>query len=152
MAQPRSREIVEQFARAMEAKDLDALLALMADDYYDEMPQSGERTRGKANWRAVFENYPGGVGTMNPDKRRIEGAQDRYVMTPNFSVLRIEGSGDTFTFAGTATYADGNTWQIISIVQLRDGKIARTTTWYAAPFETPEWRLPYVERFKPLGG
>jgi limonene-1,2-epoxide hydrolase len=152
MAEPSNREIVEQFVQALEQKNFDAQVALLADDFYDEMPQSGERTRGKANWRAISENYPGGVGTIDPNSHRYVGADDRYVLTPSFSILRIEGSGDTFTYAGNATYANGETWQIIAILQLRDGKIARSTTWYAAPFEAPEWRAPYVERFPPLGG
>jgi ketosteroid isomerase-like protein len=151
MAEPSSREIVDRFIKALQAKDLDAQLALLADDFVDEMPQSGERTRGKANYRAIFENFPGGVGTTNTSSR-VVGAEDRWVMTPSFNVLRIEGSGNIFTYVGTVTYTDGNTWQVISIAELRDGKVAKTTTWYAAPFEAPEWRAPYVERFKALGG
>jgi len=36
---------------------------------------------------------------------------------------------------------------MIAIVELRGGKIAKMTTWYAAPFEAPDWRAPFVERF-----
>jgi len=43
MAEPSGRAIVEQFARAIEAKDFAAQAELLADDYVDEMPQSGER-------------------------------------------------------------------------------------------------------------
>jgi len=152
VAQPSNREIVDEFVRAIEAKDLDAQLALLADDFVDEMPQSGERTRGRDNYRSIFENYPGGVGTAQAEGRRIIGSEDHWVMTPTFSALRIEGSGDTYTYIGTIRYAEGAVWQVIAIAQLRDGKIARTTTWYAAPFEAPEWRAPFVERFPPLGG
>jgi ketosteroid isomerase-like protein len=152
MAAPTSREIVDQFVRALVDKDVDAMVALLADDYVDEMPQSGERTRGRANARAIVENYPGGVGTMEPSSGKVVGAEDRWVMTPSFSVLRIEGSGDRFAYAGTVTYPNGDLWHIIAMIELRDGKIARTTTWYAPPFEAPEWRAPYVERFDPPHG
>jgi ketosteroid isomerase-like protein len=151
MAETSSREIVDRFIKALQAKDLDAQLELLADDFVDEMPQSGERTRGKANYRAIFEQFPGGVGTTDTASR-VVGAEDRWVLTPSFNVLRIEGSGNVFTYVGTVTYADGSTWQVISIAELRDGKLAKTTTWYAAPFEAPDWRAPYVERFTPLGG
>jgi hypothetical protein len=73
------------------------------------------------------------------------------VLSPTFSALRIEGSGDVYTYVGTVTYANGETWQTISIIELRHEKIAKTTTWYAAPFEAPEWRAPFVERFSQLG-
>jgi ketosteroid isomerase-like protein len=151
MAQPTNREIVEAFVRAVEAKDVDAQCALLADDFVDEMPQSGERTHGRENWRRIFEDYPGGIGTMDAEGKRIIGSEDRWVMTPNFSALRIEGSGDTYTYVGTVRYAESGAWQIIAIVQLRDGKLARSTTWYAPPFDAPEWRAPFVERFPPLG-
>jgi hypothetical protein len=149
MAEPSSREVVDRMIRATEEKDIDAQLELMADDYVDEMPQSGERT-SKANWRATFENYPGGVGTTDKGGR-VVGAEDRWVMTPTFNVLRIEGSGNVFTYVCTVTYSDGSVWQMITIAEIRDGKLAKTTSWYAAPFEAPEWRAPFVERFTPLG-
>ena len=152
MTQPSNREIVDAFVRAIEAKDLDAQLALMADDFVDEMPQSGERTRGRENYRRIFENYPGGVGTAEAEGKRIIGSEDRWVMTPTFAALRVEGSGDTYTYVGTITYGGGDVWQVIVIVQLRDGKLARSTSWYAAPFEAPDWRAPFVERFPALGG
>jgi ketosteroid isomerase-like protein len=152
MGQRSNREIVEEFVRAIEAKDIDAQCALMADDFVDEMPQSGERTRGRDNYRKIFEGYPGGIGTASPEGRRIIGSEDRWVLTPTFHSLRIEGSGDLYTYVGTVRYSDGGVWQIIAIAQLRDGRIARTTTWYAAPFDAPNWRAGFVERFPGLGG
>lgn len=124
---------------------------LITDDYVDEMPQSGERVRGKANQLALLHDYPGGVGTIDPKSTRLVSAEDLWVLTPSFTVLRIEGSGDVYTYVGAATYANGETWQMIQIVELRQSKIAKTTSWYAAPFEAPAWRAGFVERFTPLG-
>jgi ketosteroid isomerase-like protein len=152
MAEPSGREIVERWVRALEAKDFGAQAAVMADDFVEEMPQSGERTRGKANWLAISRNYPGGVGTVDPASARVVGAEDQWIMSPSFSILRIEGSGNVYTYAGTVRYSNGETWDLIAIIELRDGKIARSTTWYAAPFEAPAWRAPFVERFTPPGG
>jgi hypothetical protein len=152
MAEASGREVVDRWVRAIEAKDFDAQAGLLADDFVDEMPQSGERTRGKDNWLAISRNYPGGVGTVDPASGRVVGAEDRWILTPTLSILRIEGSGNVYTYAGTARYPDGQTWDMISIIELRDGKVAKSTTWYAAPFEAPAWRAPYVERFTPTGG
>ncbi len=149
MADPSARAIVERYARALQDKDHDALVLLITDDYVDEMPQSGERVRGKANQLALLHNYPGGVATIDPKSTRLVSAEDRWVLTPSFTVLRIEGSGDVYTYVGTATYANGETWQMIQIIELRQGKIAKTTSWYAAPFEAPAWRAGFVERFSP---
>ena len=152
MTDPSGRAIIERYARALQDKDHDGLALLVTDDYVDEMPQSGERVRGKANQLALLRNYPGGVGTIDPKSTRLVGAEDRWVTTPTFAVLRIEGSGDVYTYVGTVTYANGETWQMIQIVELRQGRVAKTTSWFAAPFEAPAWRAEYVERFSPLGG
>lgn len=151
MTDPSGRAIVERYARGLQDKDHDALALLITDDYVDEMPQSGERVGGKANQLALLHNYPGGVGTIDPKSTRLVSAEDRWVLTPSFTMLRIEGSGDVYTYVGTATYANGETWQMIQIVELRQGKIAKTTSWFAAPFEAPAWRAEFVERFSPLG-
>lgn len=148
MPEPSGRALVERFAKAIQDKDFDAQAALIADDYVEEMPQSGERIRGKTNWDAVVRGYPGGVGTFDADSARLVGAEDKWVLTPTFTALRIEGSGDTYTSFGTVRYPNGQTWQMIAIIELRAGKIARATTWYAAPFDASEWRAPFVERFR----
>jgi ketosteroid isomerase-like protein len=150
MTEPSARAVVEAFIRAIEAKDFGAQGALVTDDYVDEMPQSGERVRGRDNARAIAENYPGGVGTIDPTRGSLAGADDRWVMTPTFSVLRIEGSGNTFTYTGTLRYPDsGEVWHFIAIATVRDGRIAKTTTYYAPKFEAPAWRAPFVERYQP---
>ncbi len=150
MAEPGGRTIVERFARAIADKDFEAQDALLADDFVDEMPQSGERVRGKANWLAIARNYPGGVGTVDAGTARLVGSEDRWVVTPAFTVLRVEGSGNAYTYVAAVQYPSGETWQMIAIVELRNGKIARSTTWYAAPFPAPDWRAPFVERFPPF--
>ena len=122
MSQPSNREIVEAFVRAIEAKDIDAQCALMADDFVDEMPQSGERIRGRENWRKVFEGYPGGIGTASPEGRRIIGSEDRWGHNPDVPFASNRGLGDIYTYVGTVRYADGGVWQFIVIAQLRNGK------------------------------
>lgn len=146
MVEPSGREIVEQFARAIEQKDFDTQEKLLADDVVADTPQSGERIRGKANWIAIARNYPGGVGTVEPGSSRLVGAEDQWLLTPSFSVMRIEGSGNVYTYAGRITYSNGETWYMIVIAELKNGKIAKADTWYAAPFEAPAWRAQWVER------
>ena len=151
MAEPSGRAVIERFVRAVQDQDFDAQAAILADDFIDEMPQSGERIRGRQNWISIARDYPGGVGAVERSGDRIVGAEDQWVLTPTFSVLRIEGSGDVYTYVAKIQYPDGQTWQLLAIVEVRGAKIGKTTTWYAAPFEAPEWRAPFVERFPPLG-
>jgi hypothetical protein len=100
--------------------------------------------RGWDNVRAVHENYPGGLPKDLDSK--VIGSEDRWVVGPSFNVLRIEGSGDVYTLIGSARYPDGQTWQVVSVVELRSGKIAKTMDVYGAPFDPPAWRSQWVER------
>lgn len=62
------------------------------------------------------------------------------------NLLRIEGTGDIYTLIGSARYPDGQTWQVVSLIELRSSKIAKTTEVYGAPFDPPSWRSHWVER------
>ncbi len=139
-----NRQVVEQFVQALMARDLDLQGELSAPDLIVEYPQSGERIRGWANVRAVHENYPGGLPQEFDGK--VIGSEDKWVVGPSFNILRIEGTGDVYTLIGSARYPDGLTWQVIALVELRAGKIAKTTEVYGAPFDPPQWRSHWVER------
>ena len=84
-----ARAAFEGYLAALNERDLAALDALLHPDFEDVYPQSGERTRGPANLKAIIENYPGG-GWTDQGLERVEGAEDRWVTTPTFTVLRIE--------------------------------------------------------------
>ena len=64
----------------------------------------------------------------------------------NFTLLRIEGTGDVYTFFGRAKYPDGVTWHVMSIIEVRSAKIAKTTWVFGAPFDSPASRAQWVER------
>jgi ketosteroid isomerase-like protein len=139
------RTVFERYLRATNARDAVALTELVHPDFEDVYPQSGERTRGAANLQAIIEHYPGG-GYVGSGLERIVGTEDRWVMTPAFSVLRIEGAGDTFTGVSRGRYPDGTEWFIVTIGQMRDGKVWRAETYFAETFEPPAWRSSWVER------
>jgi hypothetical protein len=139
-----SREVVERYAKAMVERDFDLEAEVCTADVVNEFPQSGERVRGHANVRAVNENYPGGLPWDILGK--VIGSEDKWVLTPSFSLLRIEGTGDVYTLLGSATYPDGKRWHIMSLIELRSGKIAKVTSVFGAPFDPPEWRARWVER------
>jgi limonene-1,2-epoxide hydrolase len=144
MTQKTSRQVVEHFVEALIARDLDRQAEVCAPDMVVEYPQSGERIRGWSNIRAVAENYPGGLPQDLAGK--VIGSEDKWVVGPSFNVLRIEGTGNIYTLIGSATYPDGKTWQLMSLVELRSGKIAKTIDVYGEPFDPPAWRSKWVER------
>lgn len=138
------REVFEAYLRATNARDIATLDQLVHPDFEDLYPQSGERTRGLANLQAIIENYPGG-GYAGGGTSRVVGTEDRWVLTPAFSLLRIEGTGDTFTGVSRGRYPDGSEWHILTIGQIRDGRVWRAETYFAPAFEAPAWRAEWVE-------
>jgi ketosteroid isomerase-like protein len=144
MAEPSNEDIVRRYWRANEAHDFDTLSALRHRDWTAEWPQSGERLRGDANARAMLENFPGGLPDIKAG--RLVGSEDRWVVTPVYTIQRVVGSGDSWWGDGTVSYPDGSTWCLATLVEIRDGKIYRQTDYFAEPFEAPAWRAPWVER------
>lgn len=143
MAPKTNREVVERYVQGLIARDLDMQAEVCSPDMVTEYPQSNERFRGWANIRAVAENYPGGLPKDLESK--VIGSEDRWVLGPSFNVLRIEGTGDVYTVVGSATYPDGKTWQVMSLIELKSGKIAKTIEVYGEPFEPPAWRSKWAE-------
>lgn len=137
------REVVERYMRAMPG-DLETLSALRHPDFIGEFPQSGEVIRGDDNWRAAHERYV----DVQTETRRVTGSEDRWILAPGFGTftpMRIVGTGDSFTVEAIGTYPGGDTYHVISILELRDGLILRGRTYFAAPFDAPEWRAQWVE-------
>lgn len=145
MSEESHRAIVERYASALVA-DLDTLEQLQHPDFVEEYPQSGERIRGRENFRKVYENYPGGSPAV--EQERISGSEDKWVVTPSFTSLRITGSGDVYTAEGHVLYPNGEKWYGIAIIELRDEKVYRVKTYFAHPFDAPEWRAPWVEKIE----
>ena len=105
--------------------------ALRHEDYVMEMPQSGERIRGRENMRAFQEGFP---GHSTPPSIRIRRVPIRVGLWVVESVIDYGGEQ---VFNGAA------------ILELKDGKIWHDTRYFAEPFEAPDWRSRWVERMEP---
>jgi hypothetical protein len=144
MPERSNEEIVRRYWRAHAAHDHKTVSELRHPDWLAEWPQSRERVRGDANDRAIMDNYPGGEPHLDAT-HRIVGAEDRWVVTPAYTVQRVIGNGDAWWGSGIGTYPDGKVWHFVAMVELRDGKIYRETAYFAEPFDPPEWRAAWVE-------
>jgi ketosteroid isomerase-like protein len=56
MSEEQNVETLERYFKTSERQDPLAFVELLHDDYIEEFPQSGERIRGKDNWRKKAEN------------------------------------------------------------------------------------------------
>jgi ketosteroid isomerase-like protein len=119
-----NRATIEVYLKAFESKDMELLDQVYTDDAVQEWPQSGERIVGRDNIKAINENYPG---------------------LPNATIRRVSGSGDVWTVETVLDYS-GEVYNAVSVLEFRDGKVAKQTDYFASPFPPPEWRAQWVER------
>jgi len=124
-----------RFEEALKAGDFARLPSLIqelaADDFVQEWPQSGERLTKAAAMR-MADSYSQMTGT-----------------TPKFTYRRMLGAADMFVVEGTVDYGDGVPVSYVGIGEVREGKIARMTEYFANPFQAPAWRADFVERMEP---
>ena len=138
-----SRKIFERYLRALSAPDFATLRQLTHPDFEDFYPQSGELIRGIDNQIAMRTNYPGaieGLGTQ-----RIVGGEERFIRSPLFTIIRVEGNDDALTGIQKIRYPDGSVWLAVILCEMRDGLVWRTESYFAPSFDPPDWRAPWVE-------
>ena len=138
----------ERYARALASGDYTVIDEVFTEDFVDEYPQSGEIIRGRTNLRAMMEHRPGLTADTGPDLASVRtlASDEHRILAPLFTVVRVQGRGNAGTTTLRARYADGSWWWIVVVYELRDGRIARSTSFFAPQFEAPEWRAPFVEQ------
>jgi ketosteroid isomerase-like protein len=124
MGDPEIRAALDHHWAASDADDFDAEHQIYQEDAVLEYPQSGERIRGRQNIQSSR--------TAQPNRKR-------------FTIRRITGAGALWVTEYVLTY-DGRPSYTVSIMEFRDGKVARETQYFSDPFEPGPSRAEWVER------
>jgi hypothetical protein len=103
---------------------------LRSAEFVMEMPQSGERIRGRDAMREMQEAFPTPPQSMKI--RRVVGAHRFWV---------VEGELD---------YGQGPWFAVVLFELGADASITRETRYYAERSEPPEWRSAWVEPLESL--
>jgi ketosteroid isomerase-like protein len=93
--------------------------AMYTEDAVLEFPQSGERFEGVDNFREWRSSYPANT---------------------SFEFREVRGEGDVWVAELTVRYDDGPANHGVSVLEIRDGRIARETIYVTEGFDPPEWR------------
>jgi ketosteroid isomerase-like protein len=120
---PNIRAALYRHWAASDANDFEAEHEIYHDDAVLEYPQSGERIRGRRNIQASR--------AAQPNKKR-------------FTVRRVLGAADVWVTEFVLTY-DGLPSYTVSIMEFRDGKVARETQYFGDPFAPGPSRAQWVE-------
>jgi hypothetical protein len=107
------RAALERHWAASDTNDFAVEHEIYREDAVLHYPQSGERILGRSK---IQESR-----TLQPNKKR-------------FAVQRIIGDGDLWVTEFVLSY-DGEPSYTVSIMEFRDGKVARETQYFADPFK-----------------
>jgi len=120
------RTVLDRHWTASDANDFEMEHEIYREDAVLEYPQSGERIRGRRNIQASR--------FAQPSKKR-------------FTVRRIFGASDLWVTEFVLTY-DGQPSYTVSIMEFKDGKVARETQYFGDAFEPGPSRARWVERME----
>ena len=118
------RAALDRHWAASDANDFEAEHQIYREDAVLEYSQSGERIRGRQNIQSSR--------AAQPNRKR-------------FTVRRVIGAGELWVTEYVLTY-DGRPSYTVSIMEFRDGKVARETQYFGDPFEPGPSRAHWVER------
>ena len=118
------RAALDRHWAASDANDFAEEHQIYRDDAVLEYPQSGERIRGRRNIQSSR--------AAQPNRKR-------------FTVRRIIGAGGLWVTEYALSYG-GRPSYTVSIMEFRDGKVARETQYFSDPFEPGPSRAHWVER------
>ena len=118
------RALLDQHWLASDSGDFETEHRIYHEDAVLEYPQSGERIRGRQNIQTTR--------TLQANKKR-------------FFIRRILGGGDLWITEYILTYDDQPSYTV-SIMEFREGKVARETQYFGDPFEASAWRRQWVEQ------
>jgi ketosteroid isomerase-like protein len=135
--------LMRTLAEVISAHQWDRLTEVFHDDAVLEYPQSGEVFRGVRNIRGQFEDYPG-LESGTSQLQEVVG-DTTYALTATYTVIAVEGSGRHSTAVIRIRYPDGSWWWALNLNEIRDGRVARSRSYFAPDFEPPDWRAPYRE-------
>jgi ketosteroid isomerase-like protein len=119
-----ARLALERHWAASDAGDFEVEHEIYHEDAVLDYPQSGERIHGRHN---IEESR-----YVQPNKKR-------------FTVRRIVGSGDLWITEFVLTY-DGIPSYAVSIMEFREGLVAKETQYFADRFDPAPSRAHLVER------
>ncbi len=117
------RTALDRHWAAADENDFEGEHEIYREDAVLEYPQSGERVRGRRNIQASR--------SAQPSKKR-------------FTVRRILGAGDLWISEFTITY-DGQPSYSVSIMEFKEGKVARETQYFGEAFAPGPSRARWVE-------
>lgn len=117
--------MVVRYYQSLNDKDWDGLRLILGEDVLYEVPQTRERVRGKEPYVDFNATFPG-----------------------NWTIEIVRMVADETGAAGQILFRDGDAEMTgIAFFEFARGKISRITDFWLEPYEPPERKSRFVERY-----
>lgn len=130
MHEEQNRQTIVSLWQAFNQRDWIAAREQLTDDFICEWPQSNERIRGRDNFIAVNQNFP---GDWQITVERVIVSGDQAASEVSIQLTRAE---------------ETRTDVAVSFYELREGKINKEVDYWPNPYPAPAGRAQWVEPIK----
>lgn len=142
-------QLIRRYWDAQDPRDHDALARMRHPDFQAHWPQSGERVPSQEADEEIHRHYE---GYPQIEGQGFKGEADRW-RSPATSMLgarpvHLTGGGDTWVGQSRLTYGNGSVWHAVSVLEMLNGLVHRSTSWYAPARERPAWRDALSEPYE----
>ena len=130
-------DVVRAHLEAFRSLDAERTLSFLDPHVVLDLSRTGgdeEAIHGREEIGVFMRRW---IGTFEEYRYEVERLADL-----GFGVI-VVAAGETGRGKGSGAPVDRSFGVIYTVI---DGKIARITSYFAAPFEAPAWRAPYVEK------
>ena len=144
-----NRRVVEKFWSMVQDGGVVALESVLHPNVVVTYPQSGEVIRGRDNVIATVRQYPTDLPSGADDLHLETTERTAAIASPmpfGMSSVTIFDEGELVVSQSILTYPTGDVFYTCSIFKVRSQLITEETTYFARPFEAPEWRSQWVEK------
>lgn len=121
-----NEEVIEKLINCINEGKIEVMDELFHDDAVMDWPQSGEKVVGAENRRGIYSAFP---------------------KLPTITPRRLVSDGDLVTAEATLDYGSEPKYKTVFIFEFKNGKIAKETAYWSEPFEAPQWRASWVEKY-----
>jgi hypothetical protein len=104
---------------------------------------------GQGQLSVVCENYPSGLAEGRVALANVVMEEPAYALTPMYTVVAVEGSGNHGMATFRTRYPDGSRWWSVNLYEADGERISRSQVFFAPEFEAPDWRAPSREAQPP---
>ncbi len=143
----RNRDVLLRFLEIINAGDVEATGEVADAELLTVQPQTRERIPGLEAYKEVARGFVqmGGISVSEEEREFLGGDEEQYLLTPMFTMVKVQGSGEALVLTTSIHYPDGSDWYTIGLVSFLAGRIVKQVLFFAPTLESPEWRAEWVE-------